>query len=320
MEVLRRAAAGGRVAHAYLFAGPAGVGKATCARALSGALNCLEAPGEGCHTCPSCQKIEKGLHPDLIQICPEGALIKIDQVRALEESLAYPPHEGRTRLVLIDGAEQLNLNAANALLKSVEEPGQGTIFVLAASVPHRVVPTLISRCQRIRFTPLKEDLIFQILSRNSEADTRDLHAAAAYAEGSAGRALSLLEEEQIAVLKGIVKDLVLASRGQDAVGVFEVASRTGRDRQVINEALDLLRVRLRDLLLLGQGLEVQRGMDQKTLTRLREEAGQLLRGTVLKQLRALDEAQAAIQGNVNPSLVLENLTLCLREAMSSPRA
>jgi DNA polymerase-3 subunit delta' len=299
VRVLQRAAAAGRVAHAYLFAGPEGVGKATCARALAAALNCHERPGDGCHHCPACDKIARDLHPDLVRLEPDGALIKIDQVRALEQHLAFRPHEGRYRLVLIDGAEKLNINAANALLKSVEEPGARTVFVLVTPAPHRVAVTLVSRCQRIRFLPLAPPDLAAVLERCSDADAGERQAAVAYAEGSAGRALRLLEGDQIKDLTDLANGLLRAAGSGQMREAFEVAAGAGRDRQQILEALEVLRIQLRDRLLDSAGAGGGGGGSRPTL---------------LAQLRAVDEAQAAVLGNVHATLALENLVLGLREA------
>ncbi len=303
VDVLQRAAAGNRVAGAYLFAGPEGVGKATCAMVLAAALNCETAPGVGCHDverCSSCHKFQQDLHPDLVRLEPDGQFIKIAQVRAVEELLAFPPHEGRHRLVLIDGADRLNTNAANALLKSVEEPRPRTLFVLVSSAAHRVTPTLVSRCQRVRFVPLEPDAVSAILARQDvEADEAQLQAVARYCEGSAGRALRLLEGDQFATLEQLVQGLVQAAAGDRTVQIFDVAVEAGRDRQVIVDALDLLRVRLRDALL---GQTPGAGAEPEMST-----------NAVLGQLQAVDETQAAVRGNVHPTLALENLVLSMRE-------
>lgn len=303
VDVLQRAAEGNRVAGAYLFAGPEGVGKATCAMVLAAALNCETAPGKGCHDqkrCSSCHKFQQNLHPDLVRLEPDGQFIKIAQVRAVEELLSFPPHEGRHRMVLIDGADRLNTNAANALLKSVEEPRPRTLFVLVSSAAHRVTPTLVSRCQRIRFVPLEPEAILAVLARQDvDAGEAQMQAAAGYCEGSAGRALHLLDGDQFANLEQLVHGLVEATTGGSVVQIFDVALEAGRDRKVITDALDLLRIRLRDALL-GQA-PGSRGEPELSV------------GAALGQLQAVDEAQAAVRGNVHPTLALENLVLSMRE-------
>jgi DNA polymerase-3 subunit delta' len=315
LEVLRRAIAAGKLAQAYLFVGIEGVGKATTARALAAALSCELRPGEGCGTCASCRKLAEGTHPDLIRLEPEGASIKIDQVRSLEEHLGYPPHEGRHRVVLIDGADRFTESAANALLKSVEEPRPQNLFVLITAAIHRVVPTLVSRCQRVRFRPLESDSVLAILGRQGEASSEAARrAAAALAGGSAGRALKLLQSEQMGTIQETVSSLLRASAEGSVLPLFESAGAAGRDRLLLTEALDYLRVWLRDLLLLRESLEGSgRLINAGSVDQLRAESAAWTGPGLLSALRAVDETQRALRGNVHPTLALEHLGLRLHQ-------
>jgi DNA polymerase-3 subunit delta' len=314
IHVLKGAASAGKVAHAYLFTGPEGIGKATTAIALAAALNCETNPKEGCEQCTSCYKIKHRIHPDLIHIQPDGRYIKIAQVRALEEHLGFSPHEGRSRLVIIDGADHLNLNAANALLKSLEEPQPRTQFVLVAAAGHQVIPTLVSRCQQIRFLPLQRNDVLSIIQRCSDVDPADQRAAAALAEGSVKKAQRLLEEEQMSAIQTIVTALRETTRRREAVAIFQAASEAGRDRLLLREALDVLRIWLRDLLLCREGLGEGRIVNQDAMDELVSEAEQLSTPALMSRIRAVDEAQLALRGNVHPTLALENLVLRMLEA------
>jgi DNA polymerase-3 subunit delta' len=319
VETLRRALAGGKLAQAYLFVGLEGVGKATTARALCAALNCLERPGEGCDRCEACRKLAEGTHPDLMRLEPDGASIKIAEVRALEEHLVYPPHEGRHRVVLIDGADRFTDSAANALLKSVEEPRPRTLFVLATSAVHRVVPTLISRCQRVRFRPLERDAVLAILARQgSESPEPARQAAAALAGGSAGRALKLLASEQMTTIQALVATLLSAAAGESVLPILEAAGGAGRDRMLLSEALDYLRLWLRDLLLVRESLEGEGGrrlVNAASLEQLRSEGARWSAAGLLSALRAVDETQRALRGNVHATLCLEHLGLRLHSRL-----
>jgi DNA polymerase-3 subunit delta' len=158
---LRQAVATGRLAHAYLFSGPPGSGKVATALALAAAASCESAPGEGCSTCGSCQKVARGIHPDVLTLRPEGAaaIIPIETIR--QEVLARAglgPHEGRARFILVEEATWLPGPSANALLKILEEPPQRTHFVLCTTAPHQLLPTLRSRCQRIGFAQVPPDV------------------------------------------------------------------------------------------------------------------------------------------------------------------
>lgn len=170
LKILRGCIAKNRVAHAYLFAGEDGIGKKLTAVNFAKALNCsndandsLFAAGEkeksavdadSCDTCSSCIKIDKGSHPDVFFIAPENGLIKVNAIRKLEESLSYKSFEGNWKIVVIDGAETLNQSAANAFLKTLEEPPGQSVLVLISSMPELIPSTIRSRCQRINFSPL----------------------------------------------------------------------------------------------------------------------------------------------------------------------
>lgn len=157
VERLRRAMASERVPHAYLFAGPAGVGKHTTAVALAAAMNCERAPGEGCGECATCERIGAGLHPDVVTLERQGAsqTVPIEVIRSrVIPALGMPPHEARARFFLIEEATSLLGPAQNALLKTLEEPPARTHFVLGTASVGEVLPTIRSRCQRVSFQPL----------------------------------------------------------------------------------------------------------------------------------------------------------------------
>ncbi|HDK41429.1 MAG TPA: DNA polymerase III subunit delta', partial [Nitrospirae bacterium] len=170
LKILRRCIAKNRIAHAYLFAGEDGIGKKLTAVNFAKTLNCrnnaddsLFTAGEkeksaveadSCDNCSSCVKIDKRSHPDVFFIAPENGQIKVNAIRRLEESLSYKAFEGNWKIAVIDGAETLNQSAANAFLKTLEEPPGRSVLVLISSMPELVPLTVRSRCQRINFSPL----------------------------------------------------------------------------------------------------------------------------------------------------------------------
>ncbi|HTM19260.1 MAG TPA: DNA polymerase III subunit delta' [Kofleriaceae bacterium] len=192
---LRRALAGARVAHAYLFTGPAGCGKHTTGLAFAAALNCLSRPGEGCTECEACAKIAGGIHPDVQTLAREGAaqIIPIDTIRAqVIPQLAMAPHEGRARVFLVEEATALQGPAANALLKTLEEPPARTHFILGTAAPDQLLPTIRSRCQRVSFAPLAPDVRAQLADEAAAAARLDqlVGALAAAVDGGSARVVS----------------------------------------------------------------------------------------------------------------------------------
>ncbi len=154
LGLLQRAIERSRVPHAYLFSGPAGAPLLETSTALAAALNCQTARGQGCGACESCSKIIQGIHPDVVTLVREGAaqIVPIESVRTqVIGRIGLPPHEADTRVFIVEEATAMAPPAANALLKTLEEPPARTLFILCTTAPEQLLPTLRSRCQRVRF-------------------------------------------------------------------------------------------------------------------------------------------------------------------------
>lgn len=198
VDLLRRSLATGRLAHAYVFNGPPGVGKRATALALASACLCAERPGEGCGTCPECRLVDALSHPDLFvedlaRAQAERATtsqVSIEQVRRVRGHLALRPVRGPRKVAIVDDAERMTADAQNALLKTLEEPPGRTTLVLVATNAAVLLPTIRSRCQQVRFAPLEEAEIERLLVA-SGTEPADARTAAPLAEGSLVRAREL---------------------------------------------------------------------------------------------------------------------------------
>ena len=313
VEVLKAAVAAEKVHHAYLFEGPEGVGKASCARALAMALNCEQRRVSGCGTCESCRKIERGNHPDLIvfDMTPKGLT---ERVRELIGVVGFRPHEGRARVVLLDPADDLagpqeRAEPANVLLKTLEEPPPQTHFVLVTAQPKRLPVTVRSRCQRLRFLPLEDAVIEEALIARRISPTV-ARTAAAQAAGSLGRALAEAEaagDENAPQPRAVVETLVRAARRGEAKAIFDAAAELP-DREQAQVALTVLWTVLRDAVLVREGVSRGRVSAERA-----DFASQLFgdrpTAALLRALRATGEAVQALKGNVAPSLAVEHLLL-----------
>lgn len=193
--MLRAHLSRGQVAGAYLFAGPEGVGKRLAAIELAKALNCQRAQAEACDACDSCGKIARGAHPDVHHLAPEGraATLRIDEVRRLLARLALQPFMGRTQVAILDGADRLTDEAANSVLKQLEEPSPRARFVLLTDQPEDVLPTIRSRCQRIRFQRLPQGMITEWLIRHHRCAPEPAAVIGRLAQGSFASARRLAE-------------------------------------------------------------------------------------------------------------------------------
>jgi len=190
-----------RIASAYLFTGIQGIGKTTTALAFASSLNCRNSvDGDGCNTCSSCKKIIDGNHPDLIIIEPDQdkKVIRIDQIREINRHLAFSPVLGGYRIITLDPAEKMTDEAANAFLKTLEEPPPRNIFILDVRDPGDLFPTIVSRCQKVPFRPLPTDDIVNwlIKKENMKKDTAKILAR--LSEGSLGEAITLARDDFLA--------------------------------------------------------------------------------------------------------------------------
>jgi len=191
---LRAAIAQRRVPHAYLFSGPVGAPLVDTALALAAALNCHIAPGEGCDVCDSCAKIATGIHPDVVTLVREGAaqIVPIESVRTqVLGRIGIPPHEADQRVFVIEEATAMAPPAANSILKTLEEPPPQTSFILCTTAPEQLLPTIRSRCQRVRFAggaplasgdPARQTRL-AALAEELAGDRHDLTLASRIAEG-----------------------------------------------------------------------------------------------------------------------------------------
>jgi DNA polymerase-3 subunit gamma/tau len=266
VATLRRAVALGKLHHAYLFAGQRGVGKTTLARLLARAANCL-APedGEPCNRCPNCLRILQEKSLDVVEI--DGASHRgIDQVRQLREEVAFLPAGSRYKVYIVDEVHMLTQEAFNALLKTLEEPPSHVIFVFATTEPHKVPPTVLSRCQAFWLQPIPEELIAQRVREIAQAEGFVLAGDAAEllakrSGGSLRDALVLLEQlgragpvtrESIEAYLGLPPraqidaflQALLAKNSDQALGIVADLSRCGRDLALfVEEAIAQARER-----------------------------------------------------------------------------
>jgi len=300
--------------HAYLFSGPEGVGKKKTALELAKALNCDQPGPEGaCDQCPSCRKMERQIHPDFIHIKPEGASIRIEQIRTLGQQLYYGPVLGRSRLCLLDMASDLNEPAANAFLKTLEEPPLGTVFVLLVRDPGELLPTLVSRCVAIGFNPLSLSLIAEKLMEEKGVSREEALALSLVSGGSLGKAFQYVktnfwkkQEAWISQLEGFSQ----AGMAQ----LFSWAKSWLGSREEIQENLEIGQWCLRDLIWVRAGLEDKVSIQPHLKERVRALAFSLPDKMWLKRMTLLNQAAKYHSQNVNAQLNWEVLFLKMAEA------
>jgi DNA polymerase-3 subunit delta' len=309
VALLRSSLSAGRVAHAYLLSGPPQIGKRTLALALAQALNCAE-PDAPCGRCHSCLKIARGIHPDVRLTAGEGAggSIKIEQVRALQHEAMLAPYEGRYRVLIVRQMEQATLEAANSLLKTLEEPPAQVVLVLTAVHSESLPRTIVSRCQHLGLRPVATPVVERVL-RDKGVAAVQAQLLARLSGGRLGWALQAAADEDL--LRQRQQDLdrlgglLTAGQVERLACAHEVSGDAARTRQLV----ELWTCWWRDLVLFGQGVDHLVNGDQ--IEQYRQVSEQLTLAHALAIVRALQTTAAQLDANVNTRLALEGLFLRL---------
>jgi DNA polymerase III subunit delta' len=324
------------IPHALLFTGIDGAGKRSAAMAFAMALNCADRGQKSkhqsdvssptsalkkdqtsvidpCGVCKSCRNIASNNHPDYIQIKPAGPIIRIRQIRELLQTLAMRPYEAKFRVVVISDAHYMNPEASNALLKALEEPPPHTVLILTASGTTDLLPTVVSRCQHIRFNPLSMGTLAAVLMKDHDIEKDRAYALAGLSDGGMDKALNLykegwLEKRNWILTKGgfFFDDL---NRGQPVAKLFALANELSLKREVALTALFILKTLYRDILVCQYQPDQLINSDVKDF--ILKAADKSIESDVLHKITAIDNAQKNIRENANSRLTLEALFLTL---------
>jgi DNA polymerase-3 subunit delta' len=293
--------------------------------AIAEAVNCLkpvsttEFERDACGECAACRRISRGVHPDVIVIEPgDMGSIKIEQVRDVIDRAGFRPFEGRKRVVIIDDADALMPAAQNALLKTLEEPPTASIFLLVSSIPDALLPTVLSRCPRLRFGELSPSEIAEALIRDHDYTEASARAAALDADGSVGRALASESADLVDAREGARHLLEHAARGQDPARRLEVAREltpakgtAAAEREQLAACLRSVASLLRDLGILATGGD-RRLLGNADLEAELEPLARAFTGDrSVRAYAAVDEALAALERNASPKVVADWLVLQL---------
>ncbi len=313
VDLLRSHLTNDRTRHAYLITGPQGVGRRTLAIRLAQALNCQEpvAPAIPCGVCRACRLIQKMQHPDFSVVQGEDSrALKVDQIRELQRTLSLSPYESNYKIALLLRFEEANPNAANALLKTLEEPPPQVVMLLTASDAEALLPTIISRCEVIRLRPLSIQKVSEGLQTLLGLPTEECHLLAHLSGGRPGYAINLSQYPEVLEQREIQLDdhqkLLSASR----VERFSYAEELSKDKSILLSTLQTWLTFWRDITLRAAGssapiTNIDRESEIDTL------AGKFVLATACSIVRHLEHAIEQIEKYVNARLVTEVLMLDL---------
>jgi DNA polymerase-3 subunit delta' len=307
-KLLRRAVAEGRISQGLIFAGQRGVGKHQFALAVAQAVNC-ERPidGDACGECLSCIKIAAREHPDVHTISPDGQFIKIGQMREMSQEAQYRPYEGRRRVYIIDDAERLREEAANSILKTLEEPPDSSLILLVTSKPYALLETIRSRCQMLNFAPLTPSELEAYLKANYKRPIEETRMLARFARGSIGRTLEIdlgVYREKRAMMLELIEALAIA---RDTIKLMSMAEHLGRkvEKDEFENHLDILMVLLADLFHLKLGEPADSLTNSDIAPRLEQVAAAVTVEQITEWVGRIEQVLQSLARNVNRQLAME---------------
>ena len=316
VEQLRRTVASGRIAGAYLFVGPPGIGKETVATYFARLIFCLQhkhthegadaaqsdALPSVCGTCLACRKVDSGNHPDLRFIRPAGSLVKIGQIRELQKQIIYEPLEASRKVYILTDAERMNLEAENCLLKTLEEPPASSVLILLTSNIEALLPTTRSRCQILMFYPMQTEELAEVLMKRFSIDVEEATTAAISAGGVVGKAFTQLEKGN-----RLAPELPEILKETDLLAAFRLAEQFKNDPESLGELVTWYR----DLLFLQQGAPSDLITHIHSLEELRAIVPRYSRLRIQQAIQTVFHTKSLIDNtNTNATLALE--VMCLK--------
>ncbi len=316
IHMLRRTLAAQQVRHAYLLAGPPRIGKSLLALRFAQTLLCTGgsdpsiAPQEPCNQCLSCRKVLHGNHPDVhvIRKAPDKQYILIEQVRELQSDAARRTMEGRRNIFIIEDAQDMNAQAANCLLKTLEEPEQDVVLLLTIPDAGLLLPTIISRVQKIPMQLLTASQIRSALIEQWEVEAQEAGLIAALAAGRLGWAVEAVEDEDLLAERRTQLELITKLPTINKVQRFDFVQKLGTENEKVHTFLELWLLWWRDMVLTANGcLDLTVNVDMRDL--LKAQAAKIGTSEAERMVRATLQTQEALEQNVNARVALEVLML-----------
>jgi DNA polymerase III subunit delta' len=316
IDLLRRALAAQRIRHAYLFTGPEHIGKSLLAQRFAQTLLCTGgpdprvAPLNPCGTCLACRKVMHGNHPDVhfISRAPDKQFILIEQVRALQSDSARRTLEGRRNIFIIQGMHEMNIQAANCLLKTLEEPEPDVVLLLTVPDPGLLLPTILSRVQQVSMHLLTSTQIREALEQRWGVKPAEANVIAALAAGRMGWAVQAVEDENLLAERKEQLDTLTQLLSANRVERFAAAQRLSEDTGKLRAILELWLLWWRDIVLAAyNSLDLVVNVDMRST--IAKQAAQVGPAKSERMARAILSTMEALEQNVNARVALEVLML-----------
>lgn len=315
IEHLKNAIKTDKVSHAYILDGPDMSGKKMIADAFSMTLQCEKKGTEPCMECHSCKQALGKNQPDIIYLQHEKPnTISVDDIRSqINNDIGVKPYSSPYKVYIVDEAEKMNVQAQNALLKTIEEPPAYAVILLLTNNAEIFLPTILSRCVRLSLKAVPDEKIKAYLMENYEVPDYKADVCVAFAQGNVGKAIELAESEDFNEIKNSALQLIKRLDDIELYEMTEAVKQISNYKLKINDYFDLIMIWYRDVLLYKATADVNKLIFKEEVYEIKKEASRSSYGGIENILEALEKAKIRLNANVNFDLVIELLLLTIKE-------
>ncbi|MFZ5968646.1 MAG: DNA polymerase III subunit delta' [Bacillota bacterium] len=303
----------GKIAHAYVFDGPKGIGKMNTALAFAKAIECKNYQGEACNVCSSCIKFHGNNHPDITIIEPDGQSIKNKQIEEFQQDLLLKPYESQKKIYIVNQADEMTVSAQNRLLKTLEEPPEYAVIILISTNFNRFLPTIRSRCQILKFHRVGEKEIITYLRDKHHITGEEAKLLAAFSDGIPQKALDLKNAEDFIKRREVTIEVIDQLLKKDSFQIFSMFDFFQQYKDDITEILDFMIAWFRDILFLS-GLQAEDyliNLDRKS--QLERHSRTISYDKISNVIEIIEKTKKDIRSNVNFQLAIEIMLLSIQE-------
>jgi DNA polymerase-3 subunit delta' len=312
---LKNAIASGRLANGYIFAGPDEVGKEFLAVSFAKALNCKELVGDFCDKCVSCRRINDGNHTDVSIISPDGAKLKIEQMRFLKKQSSYKSLESKHKIYIIRDADKMTPESANSMLKTLEEPSGVVLFILLTTVYNSLLPTIRSRCQLVRFSLVSQEILQRGLIERLGISDSEANLLAINSHGKPGRAIKLAKHDTKKTNNdlSLILSVLTQKNRANLLEIFKKAEEINK----IDSSIDNIISWYRDLLLVKNGCQESILTHRNEFSRLQEISESYSVIEIENLIKMSLNIKNLIERNINPVLAIEVMLFNASKSLST---
>ena len=304
-----------KISHAYIFNGEKNSGKMMLAEAFAMALQCENGGEEACMQCRSCRQAREHNQPDIIYVSHDKLnIISVDDIRQqINNDIMIKPYSSKYKIYIVDEAEKMNVQAQNALLKTIEEPPRYAVILLLTTNADSFLPTILSRCITLNLKSVKEDSIKEFLMKKYKIPDYQADVCAAFAQGNVGKAIQLASSDEFNELKQTTLSIVKKIEDIDLYELNQLIKQINEFKPNIQEYFDLLTLWFRDVLYLKATNDVNNLIFKDEVYDIKKQAAKRSYSGIENILQALEQARVRLNANVNFDLVIELLLLTIKE-------